>query len=140
MVVCLELGADLHMALLMPLPLTVSCSSKIQIGFTFLVPAYPGCPGKEAIKWLLLLFSCRRNKSAGDVRVVWWWWWCYSELLHAAYVLELHVARSVHRRPGRHRHSARVSARRDSTAARRLSTHRSALRPSQPRYCCILLQ
>jgi len=30
------------MAQLMPLPLTVSCSSKIQIGFTFLVPAYPG--------------------------------------------------------------------------------------------------
>jgi len=42
------------MAQLMPLPLTVSCSSKIQIGFTFLVPAYPGCPGKEAVKWLLL--------------------------------------------------------------------------------------
>ena len=41
---------DLHMAQLMPLPLTVSCSSKIQIGFTFLVPAYPGCPGKEAVK------------------------------------------------------------------------------------------
>jgi len=40
----------------MPLPLTVSCSSKIQIGFTFLVPAYPGYPGKEAVKWLLLLF------------------------------------------------------------------------------------
>ena len=50
-VVCLERGADLHMAQLMPLPLTVSCSSKIQIGFTFLVPAYPGCPGKEAVKW-----------------------------------------------------------------------------------------
>ena len=31
------------------------CSSKIQIGFTFLVPAYPGYPGKEAVKWLLLL-------------------------------------------------------------------------------------
>jgi len=30
-VVCLELGADLHMAQLMPLPLTVSCFSKIQI-------------------------------------------------------------------------------------------------------------
>jgi len=43
------------MAQLMTLPLTVSCSSKIQIGFTFLVPAYPGCPGKEAVKWLLLL-------------------------------------------------------------------------------------
>jgi len=41
------------MAQLMPLPLTVSCSSKIQIGFTFLVPAYPGCSGKEAVKWLL---------------------------------------------------------------------------------------
>ena len=54
-VVCLERGADLRMAQLMPLPLTVSCSSKIQIGFTFLVPAYPGCPGKEAVKWLLLL-------------------------------------------------------------------------------------
>jgi len=42
------------MAQLMPLPLTVSCSSKIQIGFTFLVPAYPDCPGKEAVKWLSL--------------------------------------------------------------------------------------
>ena len=52
MIVCLERGADLHMAQLMPLPLTVSCSSKIQIGFTYLVPAYPGCPGKEAVKWL----------------------------------------------------------------------------------------
>ena len=61
MVICLELGADLHMAQLMPLPLTVSCSSKIQIGFTFLVPAYPGCPGKEAVKWLLLLLMF--NKS-----------------------------------------------------------------------------
>jgi len=54
-VICLERGADLHMAQLMPLPLTVSCSSKIQIGFTFLVPAYPSCSGKEAVKWLLLL-------------------------------------------------------------------------------------
>ena len=51
-VICLEQGAHLHMAQLMPLPLTVSCSSKIQIGFTFLVPAYSGCPGKEAVKWL----------------------------------------------------------------------------------------
>jgi len=36
-----------HMAQLMPLPLTVSCFSKIQIGFTFLVPAHPGNPGKK---------------------------------------------------------------------------------------------
>jgi len=40
----------MHMAQLMPLPLTVSCFSKIQIGFTFLVPAYPGSPGKMAVK------------------------------------------------------------------------------------------
>jgi len=38
------------MAQLMPLPLTVSCSNKIQIGFTFLVPAHPGSPGKGAVK------------------------------------------------------------------------------------------
>ena len=50
MVTCLELGADLHMAQLMSLPLTVSCFSKIQIGFTFLVPAHPGSPGKRAVK------------------------------------------------------------------------------------------
>jgi len=50
MVICLERGADLHTAQLMPLPLTVSCFSKIQIGFTFLVPAHPGSPGQRAIK------------------------------------------------------------------------------------------
>ena len=50
MVTCLERGADLHMAQLMPLPLTVSCFSKIQIGFTFLVPAYPVSPGQRAVK------------------------------------------------------------------------------------------
>ena len=50
MVICLERGADLHMAQLMPPPLTVSCFSKIQIGFTFLVPAHPGSPGKRAVK------------------------------------------------------------------------------------------
>ena len=50
MVISLEQGADLHTAQLMPLPLTVSCFSKIQIGFTFLVLAYPGSPGKRDIK------------------------------------------------------------------------------------------
>jgi len=47
MVICLERGADLLMAQLMPLQLTVSCFSEIQIGFTFLVPAHPGSPGKK---------------------------------------------------------------------------------------------
>jgi len=71
MVICLERGADLHiiiiiikgiyiaqvrkghkcaMAQLMLLQLTVSCFSKIQIGITFLVPAYSGSPGQRAVK------------------------------------------------------------------------------------------
>jgi len=50
MVICLERGADLHMAQLITLPLTISCSSKIQIGFTFLVPAHLGSPGQRAVK------------------------------------------------------------------------------------------
>jgi len=50
MVICLEQGTDLHIVQLMPLPLTVSCFSKIQIGFTFLVPAHLGGPGQRAVK------------------------------------------------------------------------------------------
>jgi len=65
MVICLERGADLHMAQLMPLPLTVSCLSKIQIGFTFLVPAHLGSHRQRAVKrarvcvcvWLLYVGS-----------------------------------------------------------------------------------
>ena len=55
MVICLERDADLHMAQLMPLPLTVSCFSKIQIGFTFLVPAHPGSPGKGPLNGCVCL-------------------------------------------------------------------------------------
>jgi len=50
MVGCLERGADLHTAQWMPLPLTVICFSKIQIGFTFLLPAHLGSPGQRAVK------------------------------------------------------------------------------------------
>ena len=57
MVICLERGADLHMAQLMPLPLTVSGFSKIQIGLTFLVPARPGSHGQRAIK-LVCVHAC----------------------------------------------------------------------------------
>ena len=53
-VICLELGIDLRVAQLMPLPLTVSCFSKIQIGFTFLVPAHLGSPLQRAVKWVSL--------------------------------------------------------------------------------------
>ena len=51
MVIYLEQGADLHMAQLMPLPLTDTYFSKIQIG-AFLVPAHPGSPRKRAVKWV----------------------------------------------------------------------------------------
>ena len=50
MVICLERGADLHTAHLLPPPLTVSCFSKIQTGFTFLVLAQLGSPGKRTVK------------------------------------------------------------------------------------------
>ena len=50
MVICLERSADLHMVQLIPLLLTVSCFSKIQIGFTFLLPAHLGSPGERAVK------------------------------------------------------------------------------------------
>ena len=50
------------MVQLMPLPLTVSCFSKIQIGFTFLVPAHPGSPGQGTIKrvhmWVCVIIVC----------------------------------------------------------------------------------
>jgi len=60
-VICLERGADLHTAQLMPLPLTVSYFSKIQIGFTFLVPTHPGSPGKRAVKWVCVSVSVWPN-------------------------------------------------------------------------------
>jgi len=64
-VICLERGADVHMAQLMPLPLTVSCFSKIQTGFTFLLLAYPGSPAQRAVKQVYVCISvgliCRFN-------------------------------------------------------------------------------
>jgi len=46
------------MAQLMPLPLTISCSSRTQIGFTFLVPAYLGSPGQRAVKRVNVCVCC----------------------------------------------------------------------------------
>ena len=57
MVIYLEQDADLHMAQMMPLPLTVSCFRKIQIAFTFLVPAHPGSPGKRAVKRVFCVYG-----------------------------------------------------------------------------------
>ena len=48
----------------MPLPLTVSCFSIIQTGFTFLVPAHPGSPGKRAVKWVCVCM----------IVIIYTWW------------------------------------------------------------------
>jgi len=58
-VICLERGADLHMAQLMPLPLTVSCFSKVEIGFTFLVP---GSSGQRAVKWVRVYIYYKQQR------------------------------------------------------------------------------
>jgi len=57
-VICLERVAHLHMAQLMPLPLTVSCFCEIQIGFTFLVPAHPGSPRQRVVKRVCVCVCC----------------------------------------------------------------------------------
>ena len=69
MVICLERDADLHMAQLMPVPLSVSCFSKIQIVFIFSVPADLGSPGKGPLNGcvyilLLMLLHDRTNTSS----------------------------------------------------------------------------
>jgi len=78
-VICLERGADLHTAQLMPLPLTVSCFSIIQICFTFLVPAHPGSPGQRAVKQVCVCSSviflsntvvCADSHSSVSIRVL----------------------------------------------------------------------
>ena len=66
MVICLERGADLRMAQLMPMPLIVSCFSKIQIGFTSLVPAHPGSSGKRAVKRVYVCLQPIRISASGS--------------------------------------------------------------------------
>jgi len=63
---CLEQGADLHTAQLMPLSLTVSCFSKMQIGFTFLLLAHWGSCGQRAMKWVCVCVCvmCRCRDDA----------------------------------------------------------------------------
>ena len=58
MVICLERDADLHMAQQIPLPVTVCCFSKIQIGFTFLVTAHMGSPGKWPLNGCVCVCVC----------------------------------------------------------------------------------
>jgi len=70
-VICLERGADLHIAQLMPMPLTVSCFSEIQIGFTFLLPAHPGSPGQRAVKRVCVCVVKDKQDPDVDNRVTW---------------------------------------------------------------------
>ena len=57
----------MHTAQLMPLPLAVSCLNKIQMGFTSLVPAHPGSPGKRAIErvCVCVLLDCAHPLNCG---------------------------------------------------------------------------
>ena len=70
MVVCLERGADLHIAQLMPLPPTVSCFSKIQIGFTFLVAAHLGSPGQRAVKRVCVWYYLMQGIISSNASVI----------------------------------------------------------------------
>ena len=84
MVICLECSADLHIAQLMPLPLTVSCFSKIQIGFTFLVPAHLGSPGQRAVKWVCVCV-CVVVVAVGLHCVELIYCWCCCQMLDGDY-------------------------------------------------------
>ena len=69
MLICLERGADLHTAQWIPRPHTVSCFSKIQTGFTFLVAAHPGSTGQRAIKRVrvcVFIFLSKPTKTEHD--------------------------------------------------------------------------
>ena len=84
MVICLERGADLQMAQLMPLPLTISCLTKIQIGFTFLVPAHLGSPGKRALKWVCVCVTYLPQSGT------------FSSAVCALFVISTHDHVSIH--------------------------------------------
>ena len=73
MAICLERDADLHMAQLMPLPLTVSCFSNIQIGVTFLVPDHLGSPGKRAVKRVCVRVLPLKNPRTHYSPKPHWW-------------------------------------------------------------------
>jgi len=70
-VICLERGADLHMAQLMPLLLIVPCFNKIQIGFTFLVPAHLGSPGKGPLNGCVCVYSHLKNTNKFTFTDIW---------------------------------------------------------------------
>ena len=120
-VICLERGADLHMAQLMPLPLTVSCFSKIQIGFTFLALAHPGSPGKRAVKRVCVC--------------MYWFAGAYEGLASAAIVLLKHDVSSL---PVQRNLS--FSLRHELLAATGLSVNSSSLRSAFYLHYCVTIE
>jgi len=62
MVICLEQDADLHMAQLMPLPITAS---------SFLVLAYSGSPGKRAVKQVCVCVMLKLTEHCVLQKCVW---------------------------------------------------------------------
>ena len=83
----------MHMAQLMPLPLTVSCFNKIQISFTFLISAYPGSPGTRAAKRMyILLLTCSEELVVQN-------------LLHVRPLCRLCLQQSLNQPLGRRRHA-----------------------------------
>ena len=72
MAICVERSADFHMAQLMPLPHTVSCFSKIQIDFTFLVPAHLGIPGQGAVKRVCVCVTDVNDTNQFDQWTISW--------------------------------------------------------------------
>ena len=89
MVSCLEWDANLHMAQLMPLPLTVSYFSKIQIGFTFLVPAHLGSPGKRAVKRVCVCVCVCVCVSFIYLLDTLPWGWCQKVLNFVKFLVDL---------------------------------------------------
>jgi len=98
-VICLERGADLHMARRMQLPLTVSCFGKIQIGFTFLVPYYPGSPGQRAVKRVCVCYLLTQSTYVQVRRWSGSWRACSSHVVCRPHCC---VARTATRRPPSH--------------------------------------
>ena len=85
-------------AQLMPLPLTVSCFSKIQIGFIFLVPAHPGSPGKRAVKLVCVCVVGHTTKQmkhghSCDSEI---WWPSWLKMSHSGCTLVWHFQPRVH--------------------------------------------
>ena len=68
----LSVWSEVHMVQWMPLPLTVSCFSKILIGFTFLVPAHAGSPGQRAVKGMRTCVCYYWDRWLYDCVVCWW--------------------------------------------------------------------